>query len=249
MRLLVYQRVNRRDVFRRIRRHNLIQRRYGMPCSHISGILFVIIEIAIGQFPVFIADQTICLDLGWIELDLDLHIFGDGEQGSRHLRNQHFFCFQRIVDIGIVAVSFVGQRFHLIILDVSHTKAKHGEIDPLIAPLLNQPGQFAFAGRSDIKITVSCQNDPIVAVFNEFFFGDLVGQLDSFAAGGGAACLQSVDFGVDDRFFIAGSRVQHQSGCPGINHNRHSVLGPQLLHQQLECLFQQRQLVFGKHRP
>ncbi len=51
-----------------------------MPAAEFTGIFFIIIEIFFGQHPVLITDQAIALHFGRIEFDLQLHIFGNGEQ-------------------------------------------------------------------------------------------------------------------------------------------------------------------------
>ena len=57
------------------------------------------------------SDQPIGIDLGRIELDLNLYILGDRYKRSAHLFDQHFTRFVQRIDIGVVAVSSVRKFF------------------------------------------------------------------------------------------------------------------------------------------
>ena len=60
---------------------------------------------------------------------MNLHVLGDGQQSGAHLLDQHFIGFPQGVDVGIVAVTDIGQLFHQLIVVVAGAKAERGEGD------------------------------------------------------------------------------------------------------------------------
>ena len=61
-----------------------------MPSAYFSRILAIIVEIFVRQQPIFVADQTVGLDSLWIEIDLNLDVFGNRDQSRPHLLHEAF---------------------------------------------------------------------------------------------------------------------------------------------------------------
>jgi hypothetical protein len=68
--------------------------------------------------------------------------------------------------------------------------------------------------------------------------GDLVGQLDPGAAGGGTARAESIQRVHDHLLILPRRAIQHQPGRAGVDHDRHSIVLAQLIDQHLHALFQ-----------
>ena len=109
-----------------------------MTRADLPGVLGVVIEVLLGQQAVFITDESIAAHGGGIELHLNLHVLGDGVESAAHLLHQHFARFAEAVDVGVVAVAFVGQGFHGAILEIAAAKAEHAEEDPGLGLVLDE---------------------------------------------------------------------------------------------------------------
>ncbi len=214
-----------------------------MPRAHLARVLGVVVEVPIRQEPVLVAHQPIRLDPGRIELDLDLDVLGHGQERGAQFLDEHLLGLEDVVDVGVVAVPLVGQLLHLGVLEVAGAEAEHGQEDAVATALLDQPDQFALARDADVEVAVAGQDDPVVALLLEVLPRHLIGQLDPGAARGGAARLEPLE-GVEDLVLpAAGRRRQHQTGRPGVHHDGHPILRPQLVDEQPEGRLDQRQLV------
>src|SRR5207247_1608807 len=69
--------------------YEIVQRRYRVSVSHLAGVLLVVVEIFLLQESLFVPDQPVGRDGGWIELDLKLDVLGDGDERRAGLREQH----------------------------------------------------------------------------------------------------------------------------------------------------------------
>ena len=87
---------------------DLVERRHLMARADVAGINFVVVEILLAQGAVLIADQTIFADEGGVELDLDLHVMGDREEGRGQFGVEHPPGLSGAVDIGVIAVPAIG---------------------------------------------------------------------------------------------------------------------------------------------
>ena len=150
----------------------------------IARINLVIVEVFLRQYPVFIADQTVFLDEGGVELNLDFDILGDGEQRRRHFVIEHLLRFNRAVDIGIVAIANVRDLFHHRVVEIALPKAKRGERDPAFAVLLDD-GFNAFVGADpDVEIAVGCHDHAVDTAANEVGARGGIGQFHPLPACG-----------------------------------------------------------------
>ncbi len=229
-------------------RHDLVERRHRVARAHVAGILPVVIEILLGQHPVLVPHQPVGLHPERVPLQLELHVLGDGEQRAAQLVDEHLPCLALPVDIGVVAVALVGELFHHRVAQVAGAEAQHREEDPILPLLLDDPDQLALAARPDVEVAVGGEDDAVVPGRLEVPPGHVVGQLDSFGAGGRAPRLQAVEGGEDLLLVASRGGGEHQPGGPGIDHDGHPVLRPEAGHHELEGALHQRQLVRFIHR-
>ena len=229
-------------------RGELVQRGHLVPGADVAGIDLVVGEILVAQHPVLVADQAVLCDLRGVELHLDLHVAGDGQQGRLHLLDQHLARFLQAVDVGVVAVADVGQAFGHRIVIVAVAEAERAQRHPGRALVAHQGFQRLLVADADVEIAVRGQHHPVHATLDERLPRHRVGQLDAGAAVGAAAGLQAVERGQDLAMAVAGGRRQDQPGRSRIHHDRHPVLRAQLRDQLGEGLLEQRQFVGGIHR-
>src|SRR3546814_7577939 len=88
-----------------------------------------------------------------LELDLDLHVACDGQQGRAHLLHQHLARLGEAVDVGVVAVADVGQLLGQRIVVVAAAEAERGQGDAGLALVGDQRLQCALV--EDRKSVVS----------------------------------------------------------------------------------------------
>ena len=63
-----------------------------------------------------------------IELNLDFHVLGDGEQGRAHFIDQHFARLFEAIDIGRIAIAVLRQLLHqqIVVIARAKTQAQSG---------------------------------------------------------------------------------------------------------------------------
>ena len=229
-------------------RDQLVQGSHPVTDADLARILRVIAERLVRQGPVLVADQPVGPHPGRVELDLDLDVIGQGEQGAAHLPDQHPVGLEQAVDVGVVAVALVGQQFHGIIAVIAPAEAEHTQVDAMPALLFDQLLQFVPAGHADVEIAVRGEDDPVGGPGQETLPGQLVGGADAAGAMGRTARLQAVDGGEDTLLLVAGGGRQHHPVRAGVHHQGHPVAFAQLPHQERQGLLQERQLVRVPHR-
>jgi hypothetical protein len=99
-------------------------------------------------------DESIRGDALWIELQLQLHVFRHREERPVHVRHERLSRFLQVVDVGVVAVSLVGELLPLRVLHVPGPEAEYREERPLLAPPLDQLDQLRFAQDADVEVAV-----------------------------------------------------------------------------------------------
>ncbi len=218
-----------------------------MAGADVAGIHLVVVEVLAVQRPRLVADQAIFGDARRIELDLELHVPGDGEERGARLLHQRLLRLGERVDIGGRAVAVLRQRLHQAVIVVAAAEAEHGEEDAALAARFDEALQVLVARRADIEVAVRRQHDAVDAVLPERFLRQPVGRLDALRAGRRAARLEIVD-GVEDLFpLLRRGRLQHHAGIAGIGDDRHRVRRLQLADQEAEGALQERQLVRRVH--
>src|SRR5215213_10875611 len=60
--------------------HDLVERRDRVAGAYLARVLPVVVEVAVGEQTVLVADEAVARDEARVELDLYLHVLGDGRQ-------------------------------------------------------------------------------------------------------------------------------------------------------------------------
>ena len=168
-----------------------------MTGTDLASVFGVVIKIFFGQQPFVVTDEAILADQREIEIDLNLHVFGDGDERSLHLFDEHFAFFADAIDVGVVAGTFISQCFHRVILEIAGAVAEHTAARLLGDEFL----QLLRATEATIEIAIGAEDDAIHAAFNDARHSLLIGQLDARTAMRAAAGLQTIDGGDDVAFF------------------------------------------------
>ena len=211
--LLVAQRIQvlPRARQRRARGNDLVQCGHGVPRAQLPGVLAVVGEVLGAKRAVLVADEPVGLHAGGVELHLDLHVLGDRHQRARELAHEHAPPFPQVVHVGVLAVPLVGDLLHPAVLEIAGAEAEHGEEDPLVPPLLDEPHHRGVGALAHVEVAVSGQDDPVVALGVEVLARDVVGQPEPGAAGRRAAGLEPLDRG-EDRGLVGARRGREHAG-------------------------------------
>lgn len=172
-----------------------------MTGTDLASVFGVVIKIFFGQQPFVVTDEAILADQREIEIDLNLHVFGDGDERSLHLFDEHFAFFADAIDVGVVAGTFISQCFHRVILEIAGAVAEHAEEHTAARLLGDEFLQLLRATEATIEIAVGAEDDAIHAAFNDASHSLLIGQFDARTAMRAAAGLQTIDGGDDVAFF------------------------------------------------
>src|SRR5690606_20907197 len=143
----------------------------------------VIIKILIAQQSVLISDETICRDFRGIEFNLKFHILRDGKQCSTKLAYQHLLGFLNVVDIGIVTITLISEDFHFRILVITHSEAKHREVNVLLTLFFYETFHCGITGFAHIEISIRCQDNSVITTFNEILVCYPVSKTNAFSPG------------------------------------------------------------------
>ena len=130
------------------------------------------------QHPVLVPDQPVGRHLRRVELDLQLHVLGDRDQGPA-LLDEHFPGLVERVDVGVVAVAVVGELLQLGVLQVAHPEPEDRQVHARLPLLLDQPDQLGVVRHADVEVAVGRQDDAVDPVLDERPHGLVVGGLDS----------------------------------------------------------------------
>ena len=96
--------------------------------------------------------------------------------------------------------------------------------------MLHQIFERLEVDRADIEVAVGGQQHAIDAAGYVGLFRHGIGQTYASTAIGRATCRQAGQGGAYCGFLIARRGLQYHAGIAGIHHQRHPVLGAQLLH-------------------
>src|SRR5690606_21687878 len=183
------------------------------------------------------------LDLCRIEFNLEFHILRDGTQRAAKLSHQHLPRFLNIVNVSGVAVTFVGEDHHARIFVIAHSKSQHGQIDAFLTFFFYETFHGSVAGFTDIKVTISCQDDPVIAAFLEVLLCNAVSKSKAFTTRGRTAGFQSFKRVKYRALVAAGRRVEDHSSGTRVHDDRYAVLFAQLIRKQFERRLEQRKFV------
>ena len=195
-----------------------------MTCTDFSGVLGIVLKILTVQRTILIADQAIIGNNRRIEFHLKLYILTDGEQSSCHFLHQHLPSLPQTINVCIVSVSLVRKDFHLVILQIPCSEAKHRKVNTGLLLFRDQFLQFFLRSKTDIQIPICCQDDPVIPALDKVFLSNLISGLDALASVCAAACLKTIDCPLNLPGFIPGCSPKHYLVIPCIGNNRDSVL-------------------------
>ena len=212
-----------------------------MPRTHVAGIHRVVGEILLAQRAVLVADQPVLADLRGVELHLHLHVPGDGDQRGGQFVGQHLFRLHRAVDIGVIAVTDIGDALHHRLVVIAGAEAERRQRDAGVAVALHQLLQHLVVADPDVEVAVGRQEDAVHRPLAEVGARGGIGQLDPLPAGRGAAGIEAGERGI--HVALVGGRLQDDPGAAGIGDDRHAVVGPQAAGQPAQRRLYQRQLV------
>ena len=214
-----------------------------MPRTNVAGFLLVVVEILRLEATILVSNQSIRFHMGRIEFDLDLHVLGNLEDVTGQVLQEDLAGLRFGIDIGIAALSLVGEGFQHVVLVVTHAKPKDGQGDAIFRLLIGNISEVPAVGLADIEITIGAEDDAVIAVLDEVVAGHLVGQLDA-GSGIGRSTGTEIFQGMGNGGVVIGrGRRQDEARGSGIDDNRHPVPAIEAVHQQVHGLFDQRKLV------
>ncbi len=123
---------------------------------------------------------------------------------------------------------------HHRVLVVAAPEAIDRQIDSGLALFGDEILQLFRIGNPHIEIAIGHQDDAVDGVFPEILLLQRIGQRQAFTARGRAAGIQRLQGAADLEFLVAAGRTQHRAGRSRIGDQRDTVLGPELLHQDVE---------------
>mgnify|MGYP000004572824 CR=1 FL=1 len=217
------------DARRQVRGHEFVKSDDAMAAADLTGVLRVIIEVLFGEQAVLVADEAVGSHLGRIELDLHFHILRDGDERAGHLLDEHFACLGEAVDVGVVAVPFVGEGFHGTILQIAAAKAEHAEEDAAASLLRDEFLQLRRIADADIEVAIGAEDDAVDAIMDESGHRLLVGELQAARAVRASIRLELIHGGDDAGTVFTIRGRQDDLRAAGVGDHRDAVALAHLL--------------------
>ncbi len=219
-----------------------------MSGTQLARIFRVIVKILLVQQAALITDQPVSLYEGGIKLHLQLHILCHRIHRASELVDQCFVRLLKIIDISVIAVSFLGQGLQFIILVVPHSVTENRQEHPRFALRLDQRLEFRSTRHPNVKVTVGTQDHAVVSPLYEILSGNLISQLNACTSGCGTPCLKIFQ-SIENLLLVGAARSgQNLTRSARIRHDRHAVFRAQVVYQQFHRRFHQRQLILAVHR-
>ena len=194
-----------------------------MAGANLSGILAIVVEVLVLEDPVLVANQPIGADGVRIELNLDLHVLGDGHERRARFLHEHAMRLVDRIEVGVVPIALVRQLLHRRVFQVAGTDAEDREKHAALPLALDQPHQVVLIDHADVEVAVGGEDHAIDAALEELLARGLIREANARAAVGRAARLQLGDRPVDRFFLVAGGRRQHQAAGARIDDDRHAI--------------------------
>ena len=222
---------------------DLVEGSDGVSGTDFTGVFGIVVEVLFRKESVLVTDEAVGLDDRRIELDLDLHVLGDGDERAAHLIDEHFARFAEAVDVGIVAVSFVGEGFHGAVLGVGGAVTEHAEENAALGFFGDEFFQFFRAGGADIEIAIGAEDDAIHAFLDEVLLRLFIGLTNAGAAMRGAAGFHLSDGLSEGVFLISRCRGQGEAAVSSVNDDGNAVFGGQLIREKAQALLHEGELI------
>ena len=119
---------------------------------------------------------------------------------------------------------------------------------PVCALPLDEALELVAIGDADVPVAVGRQDDAVDGRLVEARFRHPIGVLDARRARRRAACAEAVDGRHDALLLGHLGRPEPHVGACRIGHDRHGVVGLEVVEQHAERVLQQRQAVLRRHR-
>ena len=219
-----------------------------MARADFARVLRVVVEILFAQEPLLVAEQAIRADLRGIELDLNLHVLGDGHEVGVHLLDENFLRLFLRVEVVVIAVALVRELVHEGVFEVVGAHAERREIDAALCLLLNHLHKLVLVGHTDVEVAVGAEQHAVHAALDKILGRDAIGFANAALAIGGTGGFERIDGGENLFFVRAGSGREFHAGFAGINDDGHAVALGHALHERAQSLLDERQPFGGLHR-
>ncbi len=230
-------------------RRDLVDCGDGMARANFAGIDAIVAEILAAERASLVTDQAIFGDTLGVELDLDLHVVGDREEGAADFVDQHAAGFGFAVDVSCDAVAVLGQALHQRVIVIAAAEAEYRQVNTGLALALDDVLQLLEIGDADVEIAVGGEDDAVDGVGIEVLFRQCVREFQALAAGRRAASMQAVERVANGALIVAARGLKHGASGPRIDDDGDVVLLRQLLGEHAEAIEGERELVGTIHRP
>ena len=220
-----------------------------MPWSDLSRVDRIIVEVLIVQHAVLVADEAVLGDSVLVELDLDFDISGDDLEGAGELCAEDALGLLDAVDVEVVAVAFIRQVLHVVVVVVPQTIPHARQADLLLTIFLDHVEQ-RIARFADVEVAIRQNDHAIVAAWFLGRLGHLVGRDDaSFGVGRSPqGAIELADGAADLALALDLGGLEDDAICPRVGHDRDRVIGAQVGNKRLDRLLDQRELLARVHR-
>src|SRR5919198_1789130 len=182
----------------------LVERRDGVARADLARVLAVVVEIAVGEQAVLVADEPVAGHQPRVELDLYLHVLRDRQERRAGLLAQSLARLRLGVDVGVITVPLVGQLLHHRVVEVAGAEAEDGEEDAALPLLLDEADERVVARQDDVEVAGGGEGDAVRAAAQEVLLRDAVGELNPLAAVRRAARFEPFDGRDDLALAVAG---------------------------------------------
>ena len=147
-----------------------------MPAAHLAGVLLVVVEVFRRERPAFVAEQTVCGNLGRVELQLEFHVFRHRHHRTAEFRHQDLLRLEDAVEERVVPVAGVRELLHHRVMVVAAADAEDRQGHARLAlrrdvPLHTPVSRFAAMYRSSSEgLRMPTLKSPSVTSTTRLFF-------------------------------------------------------------------------------
>ena len=195
-----------------------------MARADVARIDRVVIKVFAVEVACFVADEAVFGHCLRVELNLDFDVLCDGEECGGGFIHQHLAGLVQRVDISGDAVPVLGEGLHGLVIVVALTEAENREENSGVAFALDEILQFLGVGDAHVEIAVGGEDHAVDGALVEVLLGELIGKVDAFRPGGGAARAEIIERGDDFCLIADFCRLENRSRRACIDHNGHGIV-------------------------
>jgi hypothetical protein len=129
--------------------------------ADLARVDLVVAEVGIRHGAVLVAEQAVAVDLGRVELDLQLDVARHGLDRAHEVVHEHLFGLLARVDVVAHAVALVGQLLEQHVVVVVHAHADRVQVHALLADLLDGLRDHVGIGHADVGDAVGEEHDAV----------------------------------------------------------------------------------------